>query len=218
MDDSLMESGKNIAMKGVTSREKRYFIIIILLSILLTLSTLGLILSFFVQSMKPDNTIVVEAETGKILGSYRTTAYRTDSDIIGATKKFIQCEMSWNADTVYSDFACALSMMKKDSDLYKRRLAYIQKENLAQRIIDAGTTSKVSSVTINIVDRKHDLVYAEATGIITIKGVNEVVPFSQDITWRQVPITFGNTSGVEMVTREEYTLINAFDLIDSKES
>lgn len=213
MGSELIESGEKILLKGVASREARYFTIIIILTVLLGLTTFGLILSFFVQTMKPAVPIVVEAETGKVLGSYRTTAFRTDSEIEGATRRFIQCEMSWNSETVYSDFACALSMMKKDGGLYAKRLHYIQKENLAQRIIDAKTSSKVSSITVKIIDRKHDLVYIEVTGSITIDGVNETVPFSQDITWQQVPISYSNTSGVEMVSREEYTLINVFDLI-----
>lgn len=216
-DKTLTESGQNVNMKGVSNRETRIFWICILLAVIVLVEGVGLSFLFVSEVMRPSNQVVIDTVTGEVVGQYRTTAFRTDDEIKGATKRFIGCEMSYNSDRIYEDHACGLSMMGKEMRI--KRVKYLQETNLTNRIAELeDQTSRIERIETKVLDRRGNKVWVNTLGRIKMGGT--YIPFQMDITWKQVPISTGNTAGVLMVERKEYkaTAIIASEENSGKES
>jgi hypothetical protein len=203
MTNTLIESGKNIAKKGVSSRESRLFYTNIFLMMIVFVLSLVLSAVFFLEILRPTNTVVVDSKTGQILGDYRTKAYRTDDEIKAATKRFVGCEMSYDSRNIYEDFACALLMMSEEQQ--EKRLNFLKKENLTKKIAEGNLNSRISSIETKILERKGQLVRVSTYGVIMLNS-NVPIKFRQNLTWKQVAVSEFNTSGVILVERKEYEI------------
>lgn len=217
----LMDSGEKINKGQVKSRERRLVFVIFLLLILISLLVVGLVISFTIASFKTPQAIVVDSNTNEIIGSYSTTASRTDEEIMGATSKFIENELSWDHKHVGQHYATALGMMQKNSLPYRERIAYLSEKNLVSVVKASGMDSELMTINTVIKERTADLVIVQTEGTMKLMFSDgsspRAVPFSQTITWKQIPISSGNTAGAEIVARKEYRLENAYDLIEKSE-
>ena len=188
----------------VSNREKRLETIIKFLLLVI----FGLILLFGVCAVLfiiiPKPVIVVDRETGEIIGEYQTTSYRTEDELLGGSKRFMNYHLSFNSETVYDDFAAAMNM--KTDDLKRKRFKYLKESNLANEIFSAKTKSTLTFKHAEIINRKTGISYIELKGdLVFLAGSTEDkrVPFHFILTVKPIPVSSLNTAGLKIVYFEE---------------
>lgn len=172
-------------------------------------------------ALKPDRVVVVEKNTGRILGEYRTTAFRTNDELVAATQKFAENFLSLNSRSIYDDYAVALNMMSYE--LREKRKDYLKRTNLLRKIELSNTRSMLDIKERRVLNVKGIYAKTELSGDIVIdqtrninlgrknKVVKEDVKLSRSaiqfrlvIDLRMVPVTETNTVGAEVVDFYEY--------------
>lgn len=198
------------------------------LSSFLRLSLIGNVLLIFAIAtiaaaavLKPDRVVVSEKETGRIVGEYRTTAFRTNKELLAATQKFADNLLSYNSRTIRHDTASYMNMMS--AELRERRWAYLERTNHVKNTELANTKSTLEIKARKLVTVKGVYAKCEISGNITIdqergysitKGVKldkedvklkrSKIPFKLVADLKMVPVTAYNTAGVEVVDFYEY--------------
>jgi len=208
---NVTEQTKNVDIfqSPVTKREKQLersnkillFIIFVLILILGVVATLAVIM--------PKPLIVVDRETGEIIGEYQTSAYRTNDELLGGAKRFLQYHLSFNADTVYDDFATAMNMMT--DELKRKRFKYLKDFNVANEIVKAKSKSTLSFDTVKIISKNQNVSFVEVKGdLIFLAGStkDKRVPFHFILTLQNTPVSSLNTSGVKVIDYEEKEVRN----------
>ncbi len=188
----------------IANREKRLENIIKFLLIVLCLFALifGVCAALVIIIPKP--VIVVDRETGEIIGEYQTSAYRTDQEIIGGAKRFLNYHLSFNSEDIYEDFANSMNMMT--DDLKRERFNYLKESNLANQIMSANAKSTLEFNTAKIINRKTGITYIELKGnLIFLAGStkDKRVPFHFILTVKSVPVSSLNTAGIKIIYFEE---------------
>lgn len=163
-------------------------------------------------TIKPEQPIVVDKDTGEVIGEYMTTAFRTNAELIGGAKRFTQYHLSFNSATVYEDFAAALNMMS--DKLRESRIKYLKESNLARDIKSASSTSHLDFSTEKILEMKGPYAKVELAGDLVIGNrnttgadtlvVRKKVPFRIVTDLQMVPVTPNNTAGVKVVDYFEF--------------
>jgi flagellar basal body-associated protein FliL len=163
-------------------------------------------------AIKPEQPIVVDKDTGEVIGEYMTTAFRTNTELIGGAKRFAQYHLSFNSATVYEDFAAALNMMS--DKLRERRIQYLKESNLARDIKSASSTSHLVFTTEKILEEKGPYAKVEMAGDLVIGNRNTTsaetlvirkkVPFRLVADLKMVPVTPTNTAGIKVVDYFEF--------------
>jgi hypothetical protein len=178
----------------------------------LCLFVIALLLVFFgvfvaAVHIRPETVLVVDRESGQVIGEYQTTAYRTAEELVGAGLYFLEHFYSFNSRTVYRDFTVAINMM--DQDLSKKRLAYLKDTNLAKDIHDANYTSRLENESSKILKIIDDVTRIEFDGKLIIKGKraeNEEteIPYRIVLDLKGIRVNKHNTKGVRVVDYYEY--------------
>jgi hypothetical protein len=163
-------------------------------------------------AIKPEQIVVVDKDTGGVVGEYMTTAFRTHTELIGGAKRFAQYHLSFNSQTVYEDFAAALNMMS--ANLRESRIQYLKESNLAREIKSAASTSHLEFTTEQILEIKGPYAKVEMAGDLVIGNrntksadtlvVRKKVPFRLVADLKMVPVTPTNTAGIKVVDYFEY--------------
>ena len=170
--------------------------------------------------LKPDRVLAVDSQTGELMGQYRTTAYRTDEELLGASVKFATHFFSMNASTIIEDIQVSLNMMEHDLALKRRE--YIAKHNLVAKIKAAGARSwleikddgkrihsvkgRIARVEVKgniIIDTKPDVEAKPRKDEKDVKITRSKVPFKLVLDCEMIPISDSNTSGVRILDYEE---------------
>lgn len=172
--------------------------------------------------LKPDRVVVAERDTGRIVGEYRTTAYRTTDELLAGAVKFARNFLSLNSRTVYDDYAAALNMMTPG--LSEKRRAYFERTNLPHTVEMANTRSHLKFEEQKIVLINGSFAKVELAGkIVTdnlkddyiprknqkldvedVKLLRKAVPFRLTVDLQMVPVTTLNTAGVQVVDYYEH--------------
>lgn len=163
-------------------------------------------------TLKPERQIVVDKETGEVIGEYMTTAFRTNTELVAGAKRFAQYHLSFNSSTVYEDFAAALNMMA--DKLRESRIEYLKESNLTRDIKSASSTSHLVFSTETIVEMKGPYAKIELAGDLVISDRNTAsaetqvvrknVPFRMVVDLQMVKVTPVNTAGVKVVDYFEF--------------
>ena len=188
----------------VTKREKRLETTNKILLGIIALLILILGLAAILAIIMPKPVLVVDRSTGQVIGEYQTSAYRTDDEIIGGAKRFLQYHLSFNSHDVYNDFAKAMNMMT--DELKRKRMDYLKQFNVAQKIKKSDTKSALSFDEVNILSRKDNVSSVELKGdLIFLAGStkDERVPFHYILTLKDKPVSSLNTAGIEIIHYEE---------------
>jgi len=188
----------------VSNREKRLETIIKFLVMLIFIFVLifGICGVLFIVIPRP--VIVVDRETGEIIGEYQTTAYRTDKEYLGGAKRFLNYHLSFNSETIYDDFANAMNMMT--DDLKRKRFNYLKETNLANTITAAKSKSTLEFNQVKIINKKTGICYIELKGnLIFLAGStnDKRVPFHFILTVKPIPVSAINTAGIKIIHFEE---------------
>lgn len=168
--------------------------------------------------LKPDRVLAIDSQTGELIGQYRTTAYRTDEELLGASVKFATHFFSMNADSIIEDIQVSLNMM--EHNLALRRREYIAKHNLVAKIRSAGARSwlEIKDEDKRIHTVKGRIARVEVSGNIVIDTTPEFgkkqdekevkitrsrVPFKLVLDCEMIPVSDSNTSGVRILDYDE---------------
>ncbi|MBT8342328.1 MAG: hypothetical protein HKP58_01185 [Desulfatitalea sp.] len=183
-----------------------------IIAIIVQAASFGIITA--VIAFKPERVVVVDRNTGEVIGEYQTTAFRGNQELIAGAKRFAQYHLSFNSATVYDDFAMALNMMSEK--LRKERIAYLKESNLAR---DIKSTNSISNLEFNeketrIVEVKGPYAKVELAGDVAIGDRNTVsseilvnrnkVAFRMLVDIEMVAISSVNTSGIKVVDYYEF--------------
>lgn len=188
----------------VSNREKRLENIIKFLIMLIFVFVLIFGLCGVLFIMMPRPTIVVDRDTGDIIGEYQTTAYRTDNEYLGGAKRFLNYHLSFNSETIYDDFANAMNMMTDDEK--RNRFKYLKDSNLANTISAAKSKSTLEFKTAKIINKITGICYIELKGNLIFLAGNtkdKRVPFHFILTVKPIPVSSINTAGIKIVHYEE---------------
>ncbi|MCP4747028.1 MAG: hypothetical protein GY874_12950 [Desulfobacteraceae bacterium] len=171
--------------------------------------------------LKPDRIMAVNAETGEIIGEYRTTEYRTDKELLGASVKFAEHFLSLNADNIIEDIQISLNMMERKLALKRRN--YIAKNNLVTKIKGAGARSwleidqkdgkrihsvkgKVARIELKgkiVVDTEPEFGRRKKDDEKQVKITRKRIPFRLVLDCKMIKISDFNTSGVKIIDYDE---------------
>lgn len=171
--------------------------------------------------LKPDRVLVSEKDTGRIVGEYRTTAYRTSDELLAGAIKFAENFLSLNSRTVYNDCASAMNMMSPA--LQKNRTAYLKRTNLLKKI-ELGNTRSLLQIKENklltvkgrfakceisgdiVVDQNRSFASSKSRSLDSedVKLNRNNIPFRLLVDLKMVPVTTHNTAGVEVVDYYEH--------------
>jgi len=170
---------------------------------------LFLIFCFFIATVffltTDPKVIVVDAETGEVIGEYRTTAYKTQAEIKGGMQKFLEYYLSFNSKTVYEDHARAINMMS--DELSRERIDYLKKTNLTYEIFSANTTFELDFKKTIIKQIKDGSALVELAGdlIIYTHGARPTTrPFNFVLKAQMVTLKGKDTIGLKITEIFEY--------------
>lgn len=171
--------------------------------------------------LKPDRVLVSEKETGRIVGEYRTTAFRTNSELLAATQRFAENFLSLNSRTIRDDCASYMNMMS--AELRQKRFEYLKRTNLIKNIELADTRSTLKIKERQLVSVKGVMAKCEISGNILVDQNRDItfnkrekiekedvklernsIPFRLVVDLKMVPVTVRNTVGVEVNDYYEY--------------
>lgn len=195
---------ENFYQSPVSNRERRLENIIKLLLLVI----FGLTLIFGVCAalviIIPKPVMVVDRETGEIIGEYQTSAYRTNDELIGGAKRFMNFYLSFNSETVYDDFGAAMTMMT--DELRRKHLKYLKESNLANQIFSAKSKSTLKFNSVTIINQKNNVSCIELKGdLVFLAGSpkDSRVPFHYILKVKPIPVSSINTAGIKIAYYEE---------------
>ncbi len=187
----------------IIRRERRLERMNIFLFFLTTLLIAGYILYTSMDALRTRAPVVVDYATGELKGEYRTTSFRTQTEMVAGGLRFADHFYSMNSSRVRKDQFIAMMMMS--DKLRNARLKYLEKTDLIRKLESAQSSSYVKYDQKNILSEKGDYMKIEFIGKIILSGLDKTsVPFHLIVDLKMAEITEKNTSGVEVVAFRDF--------------
>ncbi len=152
---------------------------------------------------KADVPIVIDHDTGEVIGDYRTAAFRSQEELINGGIRFVDHMLSLNSSTIRRDQLIAIQMMEKS--LKEKRIEYLKQTNLIPKIEKAKSTSHLKYDASDIIFAKGSRMRVEYRGYIVLTNLKKTqVPFHMIVDLASAPITENNTTGVKVVAYNDF--------------
>ncbi len=146
---------------------------------------------------RPQAPIVIDHETGQVIGDYRTSEFRTQEEMINGGIRFVDHLLSLNSTTIRRDQFIAIGMMT--DALREARIEYLKSSNLIIKIETAKSTSHLQYDKNEVIFAKGNKMRVEYIGKIILTDLKKSsVPFHIIVDLVNAPITKNNTSGVRV--------------------
>ncbi len=146
---------------------------------------------------RPQAPIVIDHETGQVIGDYRTSEFRTQEEMINGGIRFVDHLLSLNSTTIRRDQFIAIGMMT--DALREARIEYLKSSNLIIKIETAKSTSHLQYDKNEVIFAKGNKMRVEYIGKIVLTDLKKSsVPFHIIVDLVNAPITKNNTSGVRV--------------------
>ena len=187
----------------IIRRERRLERTNIFLFVLTLILVMGYILYTSMDSLRTRAPVVVDYETGELKGEYRTTSFRTQTEMVAGGLRFADHFYSMNSSRVRKDQFIAMMMM--EYKLRDVRLKYLEESDLIRKLESAQSSSHVEYDQKNIIAEKGEFMKIEFVGKIVLSGLEKThVPFHLIVDLRMAEITEKNTSGVKVVAFRDF--------------
>ena len=187
----------------IVRRERRLERSNVLLSVLVLILIAGYITYTSIDSLRPRSPVVVDYETGELKGEYRTTSFRTQTEMVTGGVRFADHFYSMNSNRVRQDQYIAMMMMS--DKLREARMKYLEETDLIRKLESANSSSHVEYSEKNILSEKGEYMKLELIGNIVLAGLEKNrVPFHLILDLRMAEITDKNTSGVKVVAYRDF--------------
>ncbi len=152
---------------------------------------------------KPDVPIVIDHDTGEVIGDYRTAEFRSQEELVNGGIRFVDHLLSLNSSTIRRDQLIAIQMMQES--LKTKRIEYLQENNLIPQIEKAKSTSHLQYDAKDIIFVKGDRMRVEYRGDIILTNLKKTsVPFHIIVDLASAPITENNTTGVKVEAYNDF--------------
>jgi hypothetical protein len=208
----------------LVKREARLEFIIKMQSVIILAVLIGAGVVASIYASKSDPILFVDPNNGEVIGEYRNVPFRTSDEIVGTSKRFAECLLSFTSDSVYEDQACALSMMSKAAQ--QQRIQWLRDTDFSRKIRDASPSlsSHLEFKKQEILAVKGQRAKVDLSGdiVITPKYVAQQITrdangervdysvnthreeFRMYVDIKMVPVTKDNTTGIEVVNWYDY--------------
>ncbi len=164
---------------------------------------LGIILLSFTFVYRPQTPIVIDRETGQIVGDYRTSTFRTQEEMINGGYRFVDHLLSLNSSTFRRDQFIAMTMMS--DSLRSKRVEWLEKTNLIPKVESANSTSHLEYEKPVVIFAKGDMLRVEFKGKIILTNLKKPgSPFHIIVDLVNTIITKENTSGVKVEAYNDF--------------
>lgn len=169
--------------------------------VLFVVLAIAYVITIAIYIKKPGHVISLDS-TGRVIGELQlmSEATRMEADYLAASKRFTEAFLSHNSATVLEDKYLALSMMSEDLrekwrdiwfELNAVNVIQEQKIHCVVLIDDDRTTFKYAL---------NDTFYMSATGTIKCGDSDQTgTSFVFDFSGRPAPVTWNQTSGIEII-------------------
>ncbi|MCP4494118.1 MAG: hypothetical protein GY820_43470 [Gammaproteobacteria bacterium] len=152
---------------------------------------------------KPSIPIVIDHASGDIIGDYRTSELRTQSELINGGMRFVDHLLSLNSSTIRRDQFIAINMMAEN--LKVARIKYLTDTNLVPQIEKAKSSSHLDYDSTEVIFIKADRLRVEFRGDIILTNLQKTsVPFHIIVDLISAPITTNNTTGVKVESYNDF--------------